>query len=95
MSGESSLCELPGIDKAPSHKELHKVACLLYDNKAATEMFLYRQMEDKYPDTQQLRLFDLTNFHFEGRKEESEDYRRHRPLSGRIKQKTFSCGEDV
>jgi hypothetical protein len=72
MGCESSLCELPGIDKAPSHKALYKAARLLYNNKAAIETFLYRQMEDKYPDTKQLRLFDLTDFYFEGRKEESE-----------------------
>jgi transposase len=71
MGCESCLCELLGIAKAPSHKALYKAARLLYDNKAAIETFLYQQMEDKYSDTKQLRLFDLTNFYFEGRKEES------------------------
>jgi hypothetical protein len=72
MSCESSLCELLGMDKAPSHKDLYKAARQLYDNKEEIETFLYKQMEDKYPDKQQLRLFDLTNFYFEGRKEHSE-----------------------
>jgi hypothetical protein len=72
MSCESSVRELLGIDKVPSHKELYAAARELYSHKTEIESFLYKRMENNYPDRQQLRLFDLTNFYFEGRKEASE-----------------------
>jgi transposase len=75
LSSESSLCEILGLHKNPTHKELYSAARLLYEHKTETEMFLFDYYHNKYPGKRQIRLFDLTNFYFEGRKENSEKAR--------------------
>jgi transposase len=72
MSSESSLCEILGLLKCPSHKELYAAARYLYSHKSEIETFLFEHFNAKYPCKRQIRLFDLTNFYFEGRKENSE-----------------------
>ncbi|MDR2027060.1 MAG: IS1634 family transposase [Prevotellaceae bacterium] len=72
MSGESSLCEIFGLLKYPTHKELYAAARQLYAHKSEIETFLFEHFNTKYPSKRQIRLFDLTNFYFEGRKEKSE-----------------------
>jgi transposase len=75
MSGESSLCEILGMFKSPNHKELYAAARLLYAHKTEIEAFLFEQFHSKYPCKRPIRLFDLTNFYFEGRKDGSEKAR--------------------
>jgi transposase len=72
LGAESSLCELLGLAKAPSHKDLYAASRKLYEHKDEIEQLLFEHFASKYPDEMQVRLFDLTNFYFEGRKERSE-----------------------
>jgi transposase len=72
MSCESALCEILGLLKYPTHKELYAAARQLYAHKTEIEAFLFEHFNAKYPGKRQIRLFDLTNFYFEGRKEGSE-----------------------
>jgi transposase len=72
LSSESSLCELLGISKCPGHKELYAAARCLYEHKSEVEAFLFSYFHSKYAGKRQIRLLDLTNFYFEGRKEGSE-----------------------
>jgi len=71
IAGESSLCELLSLQKAPDHRQLYKAARVLYGQKEHVEDFLYQHFSSKYPDRMRLCLYDLTNFYFEGRKEQS------------------------
>jgi hypothetical protein len=71
MSGESTLCELLSLQKAPDHRQLYKAARALYGQKENVEDFLYQHFSSKHPDRMRLCLYDLTNFYFEGRKEHS------------------------
>ena len=48
---------------------IYEAACRLYDRKEDVEDFLYEHFSSKYSDRMRLCLYDLTNFHFEGRKE--------------------------
>jgi hypothetical protein len=75
LSSESSLCEILGVSKCPSHKELYAAARLLYAHKPEIEAFLFDYFHSRYQGKRQIRLFDLTNFYFEGRKEGSEKAR--------------------
>jgi transposase len=70
-AGESSLCEILSLHKAPDHRKLYKAARALYDRKENVEDFLYHHFSSKHPDRMRLCLYDLTNFYFEGRKEGS------------------------
>jgi len=71
IAGESSLCELLSLQKAPDHRQLYKAARVLYGQKEHVEDFLYQHFSSKHPDRMRLCLYDLTNFYFEGRKEQS------------------------
>ncbi|MDR1340094.1 MAG: IS1634 family transposase [Prevotellaceae bacterium] len=75
LSSESSLCEISGISKYPDHRELYAAARCLYKHKSEIEAFLFNYFHSKYAGRRQIRLFDLTNFYFEGRKEDSEKAR--------------------
>jgi transposase len=72
LEAESALCELFGLTKTPSHKDLYAASRELYEHKDEIERFLFEHFASKYPDELQVRLFDLTNFYFEGRQETSE-----------------------
>jgi hypothetical protein len=72
LESESALCELLGLEKTPSHKDLYAASRELYKHKDEIERSLFEYFSSKYPDEMQVRLFDLTNFYFEGRKETSE-----------------------
>ena len=71
MANESSLCEILSIQKTPDHRKLYRAARALYGQKEKLEDFLYKHFSTKYPDKMRLCLYDLTNFYFEGRKEQS------------------------
>ena len=71
LSAESSLCELLSLQKIPDHRKLYHAAATLYRHKNKVEDFLYQHFSSKYPDRMRLCLYDLTNFYFEGRKENS------------------------
>jgi len=71
MASESSLCELLSLQKPPDHRQLYKAARTLYGQKEKVEDFLYQHFSSKHPDRMHLCLYDLTNFYFEGRKEQS------------------------
>jgi hypothetical protein len=90
MSSESSLCEIPGLSKCPGHKELYAAARLLYAHKEEIEAFLFDYFHLKYPLKRQIRLFDLTNFYFEGRKQASEKDRLGRSKEKRSDAKLIS-----
>jgi transposase len=70
-AGESSLCEMLSLQKPPDHRKLYEAARALYGQKEEVENFLCRHFSTKYPDRMRLCLYDLTNFYFEGRKEDS------------------------
>jgi transposase len=57
--------------KTPDHRKLYEAARQLYSQKDVVYDFLYQYFEKKYPDRLRLCLYDLTNFYFEGRKEDS------------------------
>jgi len=71
IDNESSLCEILSLPKTPDHRNLYEAARVLYGEKEKVEDFLYRHFSMKYPDRMRLCLYDLTNFYFEGRKEDS------------------------
>ena len=71
IENESSLCEILSLDKTPTHRKLYEAARQLYRHKEKVEDFLYQHFTSKYPDKMRLCLYDLTNFYFEGRKEDS------------------------
>jgi hypothetical protein len=71
LENESSLCEILSLPKTPDHRKLYKAARKLYAHKEKVEDFLYQHFASKYPDKMRLCLYDLTNFYFEGRKEDS------------------------
>jgi transposase len=90
LSSDSSLCEILGLHKAPTHKELYSAARLLYEHKSEIEIFLFDYYHVKYPCKRQIRLFDLTNFYFEGRKEDSGKARLGRSKEKRSDAKLIS-----
>jgi transposase len=90
LSSESSLCEILGMLKCPNHKELYSAARCLYEHKSETETFLFNHFHSKYKGKRQIRLFDLTNFYFEGRKEGSEKSRFGRSKEKRSDAKLIS-----
>jgi transposase len=71
IENESSLCEILSLHKTPDHRKLYQRARALYGQKEKVEDFLYQHFASKYPDKMRLCLYDLTNFYFEGRKQES------------------------
>jgi hypothetical protein len=71
IENESSLCEILSLQKTPDHRKLYEAARALYEHKEIVENFLYQHFASKYPDRMRLCLYDLTNFYFEGRKEDS------------------------
>jgi hypothetical protein len=71
LENESSLCELLSLRKIPDHRKLYQAASALYQHKDKVEDHLYQHFSSKYPDRMRLCLYDLTNFYFEGRKENS------------------------
>lgn len=75
LSSESSMWELLDLHKNPNHKELYATARLLYANKSKIESFLFDYFHRKYPNRRKIRMFDLTNFYFEGNKSGSEKAR--------------------
>jgi hypothetical protein len=72
---KSSLYEILRLFKSPTHKKLYASARLLYSHKSETERFLFDYFYTKYSDKRQIRLFDLTGFYFECRKESNEKAR--------------------
>ena len=72
IAGESSLCEMLSLQKTPDHHKLYEASRALYGRKKEVEDFLYQHFSSKHPDRMRLCLYDLTNFFFEGRKEESK-----------------------
>ena len=71
LESESSLCEILSLPKTPDHRKLYEAARALYGQKEKVEDSLYHYFASKYPDKMRLCLYDLTNFYFEGRKEDS------------------------
>jgi transposase len=65
------LCELLSLQTIPDHRKLYKAALSLYQHKDKVEDSLYHHFSAAYPDLMRLCLYDLTNFYFEGRKEDS------------------------
>ena len=68
---ESSLCDILSLQKTPDHRKLYEAARTLYGQKEKVEDFLYHHLAAQYPDKMHLCLYDLSNFYFEGRKENS------------------------
>jgi transposase len=71
IESESSLCEILSLQKPPDHRKLYESARILYSHREKVEEYLYQHFASKYPDRMRLCLYDLTNFYFEGRKENS------------------------
>ncbi|MDR0304981.1 MAG: IS1634 family transposase [Chitinispirillales bacterium] len=71
LASDSSLCEMLSLRKTPDHRKLYEAARCLYKHKEIVEEHLYKHFAAKYPDKMRICLYDLSNFYFEGRKEDS------------------------
>ncbi len=87
MQENSAVMELLGLDISCFNKHnIYSVAPSLYALKDALETHLCRTTDRLFDLTNAILLFDLTNFYFEGRKEESR-----KAKFGRSKEKRNDC----
>ncbi len=88
MDENSAVCELlTGSQQwRPGFQSVYKVASTLYELKDKLESHLCRRTDSLFNITNRIVLFDLTNFYFEGRKENSG-----KAKFGRSKEKRSDC----
>lgn len=88
MADNSSACELLGakVGETPGSHDLYNVAPALYKIKEDLEKHLCATTDSLFNITNRIVLFDLTNFYFEGRKDNSE-----KAQFGRSKEKRSDC----
>jgi hypothetical protein len=88
MEANSAVCELVSGDYhwLPSMRNLYRVALELFDLKEKIEQHLCTMTDHLFNPTNRIVLFDLTNFYFEGRKENSK-----KAKFGRSKEKRSDC----
>lgn len=82
----SSLKECLGYEETITHKQLYRVADLLYENKEIIERDLYARIKDLFSIEDSIVIFDISNTYFEPRKAGSRlaNY-------GRSKEKRYDC----
>ena len=87
MRDNSAVCQLLDLAMdAVTHRKVYSVADWFLKEKAAIEKYLCHKTDDLFKPTNRIMLFDLTNFYFEGRKENSRKARH-----GRSKEKRSDC----
>jgi len=88
MEDNSGVCELiyGSQDMRPGYKMVYKVALELYKIKAKLERHLCSVTDTLFNRQNRIVLFDLTNFYFESRKDNSR-----KAKFGRSKEKRNDC----
>ena len=88
MDENSAVCELVSANQEwrPGFQSIYKVAPSLCELKEKRESHLCQKTDDLFNITNRIVLFDLTNFYFEGRKDNSKKAR-----FGRSKEKRSDC----
>lgn len=88
MDENSAVCELVSgnQDWRPGYQSIYKVAPELYELKDKLESHLCKTTDDLFNVTNRIAIFDLTNFYFEGRKDNSR-----KAQFGRSKEKRSDC----
>ena len=73
MEENSAVCELVSGNREwrPGFQSVYKVAPSLYELKDKLESHLCRKTDNLFNITNRIAIFDLTNFYFEGRKDNS------------------------
>ena len=88
MEENSAVCELVSGNQEwrPGFQSVYKVAPSLYELKDKLESHLCRKTDNLFNITNRIAIFDLTNFYFEGRKDNSR-----KAQFGRSKEKPTDC----
>ena len=88
MEENSAVCELVSGNREwrPGFQSVYKVAPSLYELKDKLESHLCRKTDNLFNITNRIAIFDLTNFYFEGRKDNSR-----KAQFGRSKEKRADC----
>ncbi len=87
MQENSGICELMGIHEGSlTLRKIYSVADRFLSEKTRIEKYLCHTTDDLFKPTNRIMLFDLTNFYFEGRKENSK-----KAQFGRSKEKRTDC----
>jgi len=88
MEENSAVCELISGNQEwrPGFQSVYKVAPSLYELKDKLESHLCQKTDDLFNITNRIAIFDLTNFYFEGRKDNSR-----KAQFGRSKEKRTDC----
>ena len=87
MQENSGICELMGIpEDSLTLRKIYSVADRFLEEKTRIERYLCHTTDDLFKPTNRIMLFDLTNFYFEGRKENSK-----KAQFGRSKEKRTDC----
>jgi hypothetical protein len=86
----SDLKALYKIDDPISHKQLYRIADMLYGVKNGLDKYLYNKLSTLFNLDDSLVIFDISNTYFEGQKKNSKlaDY-------GRSKEKRYDCKQVV
>ncbi len=91
LEDNSSLKSLFNLtDTKITHQNLYKISDTLYQNKTAIDKYLYNKILDIFNIDDSIVIYDLSNTHFEGRKENSKIAK-----YGRNKQKRNDCKQVV
>ncbi|MBQ0050340.1 MAG: IS1634 family transposase [Bacteroidales bacterium] len=88
MDENSAVCELISGNQEwrPGFQSIYKAAPSLYELKDELESHLCQKTDDLFNITNRIAIFDLTNFYFEGRKDNSK-----KAQFGRSKEKRSDC----
>ena len=87
MRDNSAVCQLLDLAMdAVTHRKVYSVADWFLKEKVKIEKYLCHKTDDLFKPTNRIMLFDLTNFYFEGRKENSR-----KAKFGRSKEKRSDC----
>ncbi len=91
LKDNSSLKSLFNMDDVTiSHQNLYKIADKIYENKIEIDKFIYSKILNVFNLDDSIVIYDLSNTHFEGRKENSKIAK-----FGRNKQKRNDCKQVV
>jgi transposase len=91
LEDNSSLKSLFNLsDTKITHQNLYKISDKLYQNKTVIDKYLYNKILDIFNIDDSIVIYDLSNTHFEGRKDNSKIAR-----YGRNKQKRNDCKQVV
>ena len=87
MQENSGICELMDLAiDAVTQRKVYSVADWFLEEKMKIEQYLCHTTDDLFKPTSRIMLFDLTNFYFEGRKDNSK-----KAQFGRSKEKRTDC----